>query len=177
MRPELPSLNTVYAILQSEETRKKVMGRDQKINNSENFVHFSSRTGDNTKWNKGKDKKGNQLYCDHCNRSGHTNNRCWVLYPHLKLAKNKPNEANLKAKHEDNNVQFELKQMTKQLEFLMKTCTGNAEPSFAGPGGETSNVVKHIGNHLALSIGSCSKIIVDSGATDNMFTTNRSLTK
>jgi gag-polypeptide of LTR copia-type/Integrase core domain/GAG-pre-integrase domain len=181
MRPELLSLNTVYAILQSEETRKKVMGRDQKVNNSlnnsENFANFSSRAGDNTKWNKGKDKKGNQPYCDHCNRSGHTKDKCWVLYPHLKPARNRPNEVNLTAKPEDNNVQLKLEQMSKQLEFLMKARATNAESSFSGPGGETSNVVKHIGNHLALSIASCSKIIVDSGATDNMFTTNKVLTK
>ena len=178
MRPELPSLNTVYAILQSEETRKKVMGRNPKVNNSlnnsDNFAHFSSRTGDNSKWSKG---KGNRPYCDHCNRSGHIKDKCWVLYPHLKPNRNKSNEAHLTTKSEDSNVQHKLEQMTKQLEFLMKTCATNAESSFAGPGGETSNAVKHIGNQLALSNASCSKIIVDSGATDNMFTTNKVLNK
>jgi hypothetical protein len=181
MRPELPSLNTVYAILQSEETRKKVMGRDQKVNNSlnnsENFAHFSSRIGDNSKWSKEKDKKGSRPYYDHCNRSGHTKDKCWILYPHLKPTRNRPNEANLRTKIEDSNLQLKLKRMTKQLEFLMKTCATNGESSFAGPGGETSNVVKHIGNHIALSTALCSKIIVDSGATDNMFITNKILTK
>lgn len=91
MRSELPSLNAVYAILQSEETRKKVMGH--KVNsshhNSENYAHFSSsKTRDNSKWNKGKDKRGNRPHCDHCNHSGHTKDRCYVLHPHLKPARN-----------------------------------------------------------------------------------------
>jgi gag-polypeptide of LTR copia-type len=34
MRPELPSLNTICSIIQSEETRKRVMGRNSKVNSS-----------------------------------------------------------------------------------------------------------------------------------------------
>jgi Reverse transcriptase (RNA-dependent DNA polymerase)/Integrase core domain/gag-polypeptide of LTR copia-type/GAG-pre-integrase domain len=182
MRSELPSLNTVYAILQSEETRKKVMGRDHKVNssyhNSENSAHFSSsKTGDNTKWSKGKDKKGNRPHCDHCNRSGHIKEKCWVLHPYLKPARSQPPEGYLAAQPENGSMQHKLDQLTKQIEYLMKSCAPSADPTSAATNGEVSNAVKHVGKHCALSTSSYSKIIVDSGATDNMFVSNKLLTK
>lgn len=65
MRPELPSINTICSIIQSEETRKRVMGKGLKVNNpslnSENYAHLTSfKSDDHSKW-KGKDKKRVQV--------------------------------------------------------------------------------------------------------------------
>ncbi|ONK59852.1 uncharacterized protein A4U43_C08F11620 [Asparagus officinalis] len=138
MRADLPSLNTVCAIIQSEETRKRVMGN--KVTNysqtSENFAHLSSsKVTDNHKLSKGKDKKGSRFFCDHYNRSGHSKDRCFVLYPHLKTAhatRNKISEANLTAHAETDGLQCKLENITKQLDFLMKKCGTVGDSAHAG---------------------------------------------
>lgn len=148
--------------------------------NSENYAHFSSsKTGDNSKWNKGKDKRGNRPHCDHCNRSGHTKDRCYVLHPHLKPARNRPPEGYLAAQPENGNMHHKLEQMTKQIEYLMKNYAPSTDSTSAVTNGEVSNAIKHVGKNyvLSTSTSSYSKIIVDSGATDNMFTSDKLLTK
>lgn len=97
MRAELPSLTTVCSIIHHEETRKRVMNPTHKvIDSQENSAHYSStnsKSAENSKWNK--EKRGLKFYCDHCRRTGHTKERCYVLHPHLRPARNRPNEAHV----------------------------------------------------------------------------------
>jgi hypothetical protein len=59
----------------------------------------------------------------------------------------------------------------------MKNCALNVDPTSAATNSEVSTAVKHVGKHCALSTSSFSMIIVDSGATNNMFVSNKLLTK
>ncbi|ONK80416.1 uncharacterized protein A4U43_C01F17500 [Asparagus officinalis] len=109
-------------------------------------AHFSSsKTVDNNKWTKGKDKKGAWFFCDHCNRSGHSKERCYVLHPQLKPSRNRSNEANLAANSENDGIQHKLEHITKQIDFLMKKCTTDNESAHADPIGE-SHVAQHTEN-------------------------------
>jgi hypothetical protein len=183
IRPELSSINTICSIIQSGETRKRVMGNGLKVNHlspkSENYAHFTSfKSEDHNKW-KGKEKKGSKYYCDHCNRSGHTRDRCFILHPHLKSTRNRSNEINLAVQPQNSevgNVQEKLEQLSKQMEFLMKRCTAAPDSLPTCLKGETINLVQHNGNQLALFVFRA-KIIVDSGVTDNMFSCGELLTE
>ncbi|KAJ4821283.1 hypothetical protein LUZ62_033849 [Rhynchospora pubera] len=100
---ELPSLATVVATIQREETRQRFMTTDNQPQ-SENQAFVSH-------WNKGEQtsKQGEHVsirqggrgsssgrgrgrgrgtratpYCDYCNKPGHSRDRCWDLFPHLK---------------------------------------------------------------------------------------------
>jgi hypothetical protein len=179
MRLELPSLNTVCSIIQSEETQKRVMGRSSKVNpsNSDNYAHYSNsvKFGDENRSIKGKDKKRGKYQCNHCNRNGHTVDRCWVLYPHLKPAKLKSSSALLTTHSGSDPIQQRLDQLTRQVEMLIKN---NSNASASGVDNtETTNLIKQHGKHFVLTTGSNSHIIVDSGATDNMFSSGKLLSK
>jgi Integrase core domain/gag-polypeptide of LTR copia-type/GAG-pre-integrase domain len=182
MRSELPSLNVVCATIQREETRKRVMGT--KVNNSsqtvDNFAHYSnSKSHDSNQGYKGKDKK--KFYCDHCNKNGHTKDRCWVLHPHLKPTRNRNGEAHQAVAGGNDGVLKTLEQLTKQMNVLMKNCVPGSETKVAG--NAEAHSASCAGKDLILSTsvtnftGSVSKIVVDSGATDNMFSSNKLLTK
>jgi GAG-pre-integrase domain len=123
----------------------------------------------------GKDKKGARFFYDHCNRSVHSKERCYVLHPHLKPSRNRSNEANMTATFENDGIQHKLEHITKQVDFLMKKCITDSELANAGPSGE-SHVAQHTGNVFALSTFFL-KIIINSRATDNMFTSSELLTK
>jgi Reverse transcriptase (RNA-dependent DNA polymerase)/Integrase core domain/gag-polypeptide of LTR copia-type/GAG-pre-integrase domain len=183
MRSELPSLNAVCAIIQREETRKRVMG--SKVNTSsptlENFAHFSSaKTQDSNQVYRGKDKR--KFYCDHCNKNGHTKDRCWVLHPNLKPNRNKSGEAHQVVATGSEGVHKALEQLTKQMDFLMKRCVPDGETGTASKGESNPATTAFAGKILALSANVTdnsvhSKIVVDSGATDNMFSSSKLLTK
>jgi GAG-pre-integrase domain len=98
-----------------------------------------------------------------------------VLYPHLKLARTRPNEANLAINPKPDGIQHKLEHITKHIDFLMKKCTSSSDSAHAGSSGE-SHVAQHIGNEFALST-SFSQIIINSGATDNIFTSSELLTR
>jgi hypothetical protein len=99
-----------------------------------------------------------------------TKDRCWVLYPHLKpiTVKGRGPEENLVVGSDDNIVHNKLEQLTKQMECLMTRCV-TGKPSVVDSKGEVSNSVQHTCKMFALST-SHSSIIVDSGASDNIFT-------
>jgi gag-polypeptide of LTR copia-type len=173
MRPELHSLITVCSIIQSEETRRRVMGKGSKVNshNSENYAHYSNsvNTGDGNRQLKGKKgKKGGKYHRDHCKNSGHSRDRCWVLFSHLKPTKFKAGEALLAAQTESDQMQLKLDHLTKQVETLIRNGTATGSTSDSDPV-EVTNIIKQHGKQLALSAISDSYIIVDSGATDNIF--------
>lgn len=60
----------------------------------------------------------------------------------------------------------------------MKNYAPSSDSTSAVTNGEVSNAIKHVGKNyvLSTSTSSYSKIIVDSGATDNMFTSDKLLT-
>ncbi|XP_026399756.1 uncharacterized protein LOC113295640 [Papaver somniferum] len=94
MSAELPSLSSVCATVQREETRKKVMNPVSKsivdLDAAESSALLSSRDDKRRAMPFDKDKtsraKGKRevFHCDHCNKTGHTKDRCWDIYPHLK---------------------------------------------------------------------------------------------
>ncbi|KAG5548545.1 hypothetical protein RHGRI_014036 [Rhododendron griersonianum] len=93
MGSETPSLSSVCASIQQEETRKKTMNIDQKspiINSEASALMVDKRKVlDNKKQGSNIDKEHNPLSnkrgrCDVCDTDRHSRDRCWVLYPHLK---------------------------------------------------------------------------------------------
>ncbi|XP_026377919.1 uncharacterized protein LOC113272272 [Papaver somniferum] len=95
MSAELPSLSSVCATVQREETRKKVTNPVSKsivdLDAAESSALLSSRDDKRRAIPFDKDKnsraKGKRevFHCDHCNKTGHTKDRCWDIYPHLKV--------------------------------------------------------------------------------------------
>jgi hypothetical protein len=173
MRVDLPSLDTVCSIIQTKETQRRMMIPEAKVINSsppENYAHRSKLK------DAGKGKKISRFHCDHCNKGGHTKDRCWILYPHLKVTKNRTSEANMCAQSEVTTVQHQLEQLNKQMELLMKNYSSNFQSANSNSGKETTNMVKLTGKHVALSALSHPHIVVDSGATDTMFNSKYLLT-
>ncbi|GAV69465.1 LOW QUALITY PROTEIN: UBN2_3 domain-containing protein, partial [Cephalotus follicularis] len=100
MTTPLPSFAMVCDTIQREETRRRVMnpvissGGDK----HKNYAHYTVATNigfsstvpsptNNFSSSSGRGKgrgRGSKYHCDHCHRDGHTQDRCWVLYPHLK---------------------------------------------------------------------------------------------
>jgi Integrase core domain/GAG-pre-integrase domain len=183
MRAELPSFITVCAIIQGEKTRKRVMNSDNKVlipsNTETSALYLSSKTG----WNKNKEKR-TKFNCEHCHRDGHTKDRCWVLHPHLKPAKFKNTEAKTVVHTENStaavgkNFQTQLDHLNRQLQALMESHSKISET--AGTSNSASaELVKaelNIGKCYALSSVHNSQIVVDTGATDNLFNSAQFLT-
>jgi gag-polypeptide of LTR copia-type len=93
---ELPTISNVISLLQREETRKAIMNLT--IPNTDLSVEKSvliaekSYSSRNYTSNRGRGRgRGNRpaVYCDHCAREGHSRDRCWILYPHLKPRREK----------------------------------------------------------------------------------------
>lgn len=92
MRPKLPSFKTVCSIIQNEETRKRFMVANSKVkafvDSPENLAYYTmsnfKQSDASSRWAKEKGKKPIRSYCDHCNRDGHSRERCWVLNPQLR---------------------------------------------------------------------------------------------
>ncbi|KAJ1686696.1 hypothetical protein LUZ63_018086 [Rhynchospora breviuscula] len=104
---ELPSLATVAATIQREETRRRFMTPDNQ-QQSENQAFISNWTrgeqftkqGEQSNIHQGsrgffggrgrgrgrgnRPTAGKTPYCDHCDKAGHSRDRCWDLFPHLK---------------------------------------------------------------------------------------------
>jgi hypothetical protein len=138
MRADLPSLDTVCSIIQNEETQRRVMIPEAKIINSsptENYAHLSKLK------DTGKGKKTSRFHCDYYNKGSHTKDRCWVLYPHFKVTKNRTSEANMCTQSEVTTVQHQLEQLNKQMELLMKNCGSNFQSANSNLGKETTNMV------------------------------------
>jgi Reverse transcriptase (RNA-dependent DNA polymerase)/Integrase core domain/gag-polypeptide of LTR copia-type/GAG-pre-integrase domain len=86
-KSKFPSLGTICSLIQMDEDRRRVMPIETKVNSySENSAHYSAF---NNKGNKGKERKPPKPHCDYCHRDGHTQDRCWVLHPHLRPQKGK----------------------------------------------------------------------------------------
>ena len=81
MNSELPSFANVCATIQREQTRKKVMNRNIKLDPSEAraFVSHQRRYEE-----KGYKARRPDLKCSHCSNIGHLVERCWELHPELK---------------------------------------------------------------------------------------------
>jgi Reverse transcriptase (RNA-dependent DNA polymerase)/Integrase core domain/gag-polypeptide of LTR copia-type len=184
MRSELPSFAAVCSIIHREEARTRVMNTSTKVPNNSNeiFVHLTKAENVN-KWNKDKKK----MFCDHCRRTEHTKDRCWVLHPHLKPSRN-PREAHLVASYEastgagasDKNntsagglaeLQVQMSQLNRQMHALLNAQTPQVGGSITG----STAMTNLSGNTLTFFTKSNSNIVVDSGATDHMFSSNRML--
>ena len=99
MAPKLPSFSIVCQTIQREETRKKTMNADVKVTSEklESHALVAEKNDRKEKYGKSNRNKGKResYHCDHCGKNGHTKDRCWDLYPHLKTGpdKNKKDHA------------------------------------------------------------------------------------
>ncbi|KAK9182889.1 hypothetical protein WN944_026037 [Citrus x changshan-huyou] len=93
MAPKLPSFSIVCQTIQREETRKKTMNADVKVTYEKPESHTLVAEKNDRKKKYGKNnrnkRKRESYYCDHCGKNGHTKDRCWDLYPHLKTGPDK----------------------------------------------------------------------------------------
>jgi hypothetical protein len=80
---ETPSFNTVIAILQREETRRKFMSQNPTYPSEKNSI-FLAKTNNNTNLKK---NGQNLLTCTNYKKNGHNQDGCWWLHPHLRPAK------------------------------------------------------------------------------------------
>ncbi|KAJ6820403.1 uncharacterized protein M6B38_396840 [Iris pallida] len=73
MNSTLPSLSSITATIQRQETRRASMCLEEKIEASALVV------------DRGKHIHGKVIFrCDHCHKTGHTKDHCWNLHRHLK---------------------------------------------------------------------------------------------
>ena len=106
-----------------------------------------------------------ELYqCDHCKKTGHTNDCCWELHPHLKSEyKGRKDHAAVAE------TSFSINQLGHLLQQLSKTISS----------GNSLSTSSHMSGNLHAYLTSNSKIncwIIDSGATDHMANSPSSVT-
>lgn len=136
------------------------------IGSSEHFANAVSsnakQSDGGTQFVKGKGKKPLRFHCDHCDRDGHSKERCWILHPQLRPNKDKGPDAKTAIQGNTIDFQSKLESLALQVQQLLQT-------HGSGPSGtESVNLAKTSGSISALSIKSRNRFIVDSGATDHM---------
>ena len=95
LAPTLPPFASVAAQVQREESRRKTMMPEVKHVEEERLAMAVDRsfTGkpnfNNGQTNTSRGRGNSSEKCDHCHRNGHTKDRCWFLYPHLRPKKKK----------------------------------------------------------------------------------------
>jgi hypothetical protein len=138
----------------------------------EKFVLIAekSHSGRNHTSNRGRGRgRGNRpaVYCDHCAREGHSRDRCWVLYPHLKPRREKASNGGghqLSAHTAANNTivdppKFTLEQLSQLLQQL--SVAGNP-PAQAAEGHNAPKIGKGAGKSLSFEkIESMNSWVVD----------------
>ncbi|CAN6459804.1 unnamed protein product [Victoria cruziana] len=81
----MPSFNTVCAMIQREETRKKVMREDgEKKENSGQvaFVATDVNEGTVALRTESRGRGRSSIICSHCKKPGHHRDKCWSLHGH-----------------------------------------------------------------------------------------------
>ena len=114
-----------------------------------------SERGRNNFQNKGRKEN---FYCDHCHKTGHTKDRCWELYPHLKInfEKNRKDHAAMV------DTSISMNQFSQLLQQFCKSMSSESNPSSA-----STNVSGNLQAYLTSS-SRVTSWIIDSGATDHM---------
>ncbi|KAF7134839.1 hypothetical protein RHSIM_Rhsim08G0117000 [Rhododendron simsii] len=83
---DIPSLSSVCASIQQEETRRKAMNIEPKsaiIHPEASALMVDKRKVDTRKLS-GNLSLNKDRHCDHCDKDGHSKDRCWILFPHLR---------------------------------------------------------------------------------------------
>ncbi|XP_043725671.1 uncharacterized protein LOC122672240 [Telopea speciosissima] len=136
--------------------------------NSAHNVTTNKQQGDKSaRSSKGKGKGQNRFLYDHCDRDGHSKDRCWVLHPHLRPSKDKSQDAKVAVQTNTTDFQSKLETLAHQFQQLLQT-HGTTSSGTAGPTTESGNMVKTSGNAHALNAFSKNCFIIDSGAIDHM---------
>lgn len=161
----LPKVREVFAEIRREESRRKVML------GSQNAVTYSESSALAAKGNQPhfQQKKG-RPWCDHCRKTGHTRDTCWIIHGKPADAKSyrgkeiRGNTAYTNVPGIDKvNAATETSPFSKeQMELLQKL--------IAGTNIGTASVVQkgNVLNALNTSRGRTTSWIVDSGASDHM---------
>ncbi|XP_020886307.1 uncharacterized protein LOC110229786 [Arabidopsis lyrata subsp. lyrata] len=78
---KLPNLEEVCSQIQKEQGSLGLFGNKGEL--------ATANKGELTTANKGSYKSENKrgLTCDHCKKTGHTKEKCWILHPHLRPSK------------------------------------------------------------------------------------------
>ncbi|KAH9725751.1 retrovirus-related pol polyprotein from transposon RE1 [Citrus sinensis] len=167
MAPKLPSFSIVCQTIQREETRKKTMNADVKVTSEklESHALVAEKNDRKEKYGKSNRNKGKReiYHCDHCGKNGHTKDRCWDLYPHLKTGpdKNKKDHAAVA------DTSISMNQLSHLLQQISKSMSSEISQT------SSTNVSGNLQAYLTSSCNTNSWII-DSGVTDHM-TNNPSL--
>ncbi|XP_019057023.1 PREDICTED: uncharacterized protein LOC109116315 [Tarenaya hassleriana] len=136
---KLPTFEELCMLLKREEGGRNL------FSNPPELAHLAHRPS--TSLVPSKERK--QYFCEHCKKSGHSMERCWVLHPHMKPTRYKENPRKgsaMSAQHESENM---LGLTTDEMKGL-----------------------KHLLQSLNKDTGNLSRspsIILDSGATTHMF--------
>ncbi|KAG5566610.1 hypothetical protein RHGRI_002240 [Rhododendron griersonianum] len=157
-----PSLSSVCASIQQEETRRKAMNIEPKstiIHPEASALMVDKRKVD-TRKQSGNLSLNKGHHCDHCDKDGHSKDRCWILFPHLKPKFKRGEKMDTAA----NSVTSEASDLVGQLSKLLQ------QYNKTGSSIETSSSTHVSGNlkaFLSSSSNNCTWIM-DSGATDHI---------
>jgi len=125
MSPKLPTFDEVCGLIQGEETRCQVMSVSPSLDKpiSESSTHkvmMNNQRGEFVaKLAKGKNKRPVQFHCDHCDRDGHSKDKCWLLHLHLCANKDKVQEAKLAILGNSIEFQSKLESLAQQFQQLL----------------------------------------------------------
>lgn len=175
----LPSVTTTFTLLFRDETSQKVMGTKLAGDNTDARAFLiktdagrnNGGIGSGSTRGRGRGRgNGSRPYyfCTHCNKAGHSNERCWELHPHLRRDDSSGKMAAVAdtsdpPEQEQSEVQL-LREQVKQLEFHIKGIGSSStqQASIAS--------VAHTSGKPSTFLSTCNSDIwlVDSGATDNM---------
>nr|CAD1835527.1 unnamed protein product [Ananas comosus var. bracteatus] len=155
MSLELPSLNSVCAIIQREETRKRAMNLEPKHQSefSETSAFAALKEKNEYKKPFHNDAKGTSRNrgqsgrppprCDHCNAIGHIKDRCWVLHPHLKpyRSKGRDNDNRPIAQVASSETHISVEKLTQLLQHFSKSVPSSTSPSTQNSSSSKTNQV------------------------------------
>jgi gag-polypeptide of LTR copia-type len=88
---ELPSIDSVMATIQREETRRANMNIQTDSDTAETKAYAARMNPNVREGAKTRGAPNNNDKCDHCKNQGHTRDGCWHLHPHLRPNRDRGN--------------------------------------------------------------------------------------
>ncbi|XP_019057785.1 PREDICTED: uncharacterized protein LOC109116574 [Tarenaya hassleriana] len=142
---KLPSFSEVCAMIKKEEGAKKLFKGTCEI------AHYRKVNVSN--------KLNKHIVCEHCNKAGHTKDKCWIIHPHLKPSKFKENTPH-------GNPTKESAMVASTSEFVTKADFNKLLQLLKE---QKDSGMAFFGHH------GTKNLIIDSGATNNMICDKRLL--
>lgn len=174
----LPNIEDIFAEVRREETRKRVMLGTVKTT-AENSA-FSARGSENFR----SQKRNGKFWCDYCQRSDHSRDRCWKLHgkpDNWKDTRNYRRDSkglqvttDTALRNGDNNFNFSIiKEQMEQLHQLLNTQSSNqSQPIAQSLQSQSSTSFLAKKGTFITALSGISEMtepwVIDSGATDHM---------